>query len=1151
MLKQVLMRRSTPMVLLCGSACLHGQTITAGVNGTVTDASGAIMPNVKVTATNTATNVSTDTVSNRDGVYVIRNLSIGVYKVTIQSGGFALQTLGPFTLESGQDAKLDAKLAVEGSTGNVSVTSELVPLLNTENSTLGATLDTNAVNSIPLISRNFTELTLFVPGAVTGSPASFTGSNAIERNGNNTLASQNGNRQETNNFLLEGVDINETINNGIGYNPSPDAIGQIRVISLNAPAEFGNVGGGDVITLLKSGTNAFHGSAFGYLSDYVMDANSWVNKNVPTGTPFTARTPYTQTIFGGTFGGPIFHNKLFFFTDYEGIRYHSGGVGFASVLTANMRTGDFSELLNPILTNGKPIQLYNTQAPGQPAYVNNQIGAVGNPIAAYLFANPQFYPLPNHAAISGTVIQGNYSAPTTTNRYNDQFDAKVDWNASTRDKLSGSYSHGKSGDRTIPALAITFPGQNIFPFQSFSFNSVHTFTPSLINEFSAGFTRVVNLGAIPVDTTGAFGLTGDNVIGVPGLAQTQAGFIAQNFNGTNGNYAGNSQGNSTVGNSSIGTTYYDNTFSYFDNLTYQVGRHTIKSGAQFLRYQQNTFYAGNDGAIGHYDYSGVFSAQNGTTGGYSEADFYQGHIANIAVGGVTGLTGQRQWRDAAFVQDDYKVTPALTLNLGLRWEFDQPLYEVNNKEANINFAAKSVIFAGVNGASRALFNPVYTNFMPRVGFAYNPTQRFVVRGGYGITNYFEGTGANLRLNFNYPFQNAYSAPGEANPTATSPGVFLTPTSGFGTPSTNCNINTSATHCGVTTIRAWQQNIRPMFIQQFSLAVEYQLNNSASVTVAYVGESGQHLITAGAANALTMPCVQNGVVQSLLTSAYCIANDPAPFINLVGQNGSVVYTASDAMENYNALQTTFRQRLHGGLEFTANYTYAKALTNSTGFFGAQGINGQSAYAENFYNNHEEYGPAAQDVRNNLNGHLTYALPVGRGRTYGNNMNRALDEVVGGWQVAMTALVYSGFPVNITAQNVSYTDNNSERANHLNKLVVTGRSAQTWFGTGPSATACLAGVSNGVCAYQQPTNGTFGNAGVDSERAPGYQSADASLFKDFTITEHQRLGFRADAANVFNLTSLGNPTNNALSTTFGNITSSRSQARQLQLSAKYQF
>ena len=886
MIKPSAFRNLALVILMLCTLHLHSQTITAGVNGTVTDASGAVVPNVKVTATNTATNVSIDTVTNRDGVYIIRNLQIGQYKLILGATGFAAQTLGPFTLESGQDAKLDTKLGVEGSNQNVSVTSELVPLLNTENSTLGATLDTNAVNSIPLISRNFTELTLFVPGAITGTPASFTGSNAIERNGNGTLASQNGARQEANNYLLEGVDINETINNGIGYNPSPDAIGQIRVISSNAPAEFGNVGGGDVITLLKSGTNGFHGSAFGYLSDYVMDANSWANKNFATSASFLPITPYTQTIFGGTFGGPIKKDKLFFFVDYEGIRYHSAPTGTVSVLTAKMRNGDFSELLDPTLSS-KPIQLYNTQAAGQPAYNQNQLGATTNPIAAYLFAHPQYYPLPNHVASAGTVIGNNYAGQSKINRYNDQFDAKIDWNASSRDKLSGSYSHGKSGDRTIPVLAITFPGQNIFPFQSFSFNSVHTFSPRLINEFSAGFTRVVNIGAIPVDTTGVFGTSGDSVVGVPGVAQAQQGFIGQNF-------SGNGQAASTVGNQSTGTTYYDNTFSYYDSLTYNIGRHTIRAGVQFLRYQQNTFYPGNDGAVGHYDYTGVFTQQNTAAGttpntGYSGADFYQNHIFTRAIGGVTGLSGQRSWRDAGFIQDDYKATPNLTINLGLRWEYDQPIYEVGNKQANINQPAKTLIFAGVNGASRALYNPVYTNFMPRVGFSYNPTTRFVIRGGYGISNYFEGTGANLRLNFNYPFQNSFTASG-SNPTTTTGGTFFTTNQGFGTPSTNCNVNTDPAHCNVTQIRAWDPNIRPMLTQEFNLTVEYQLSNTASVTAGYLGQLANHLVTAGAANALPVPCL----LSTGTNSAACIAADPAPFINLVGQGGSVVYTASNAM-----------------------------------------------------------------------------------------------------------------------------------------------------------------------------------------------------------------------------------------------------------------
>ncbi len=494
----------------------------------------------------------------------------------------------------------------------------------------------------------------------------------------------------------------------------------------------------------------------------------------------------------------------------------------------------------------------------------------------------------------------------------------------------------------------------------------------------------------------------------------------------------------------------------------------------------------------------------------------------------------------------------------MRWEYDQPILEVNNKQANLNVATKTVVLAGQNGNSRALYNGVWTNFMPRLGFAWNATPKTVLRGGYGITTYFEGTGANLRLNFNYPFQNGFTATA-AIPSSTSSGAPFNTSQGFGTPNLSCNITTSTTPC-TTTIRAWDMNIKPMFLQEFNLTAEYQISRTASLTGGYLGETGQHLVTAGAGNALPAPCFVGGVPTDP-TSAAGAAACPTPYANLVGQGGSVVFTNSNAMENYNSLQSTFRQRLSKGLEFTANYTWAKALTNSTGFFGAQGINGQSAYAQNYYDNHSEYGPTAQDVRHNLNGYLHYSLPVGRGQMFGSSMNRFLDEAVCGWNVAMTAIVYTGFPVNMSATNVSDSKNNSERANYLRPMRHVGRTANQWFGTDPSATPCTPstpgvvptplGPDNGTCAYTQPNPGTFGTARVDSERAPGYQAADASVFKNFAITESQHISFRADAANVFNITSLGNPTNNTQSATFGQITNSRSQPRQLQLSAKYVF
>ena len=926
----------------------------------------------------------------------------------------------------------------------------------------------------------------------------------------------------------------------------------MRVISANANAEFGNVGGGDVQTILKSGTNAFHGSAYMYLSNYNMDANTYGNKHFASAASFVAKQPYTQSIFGGTFGGRLIKDKLFFFGDYEGRRFHSAGTGLASVATAKMRVGDFSEVST---------QLYNTQAPGQPAYAGNQLGAPVNPVAKYLYAHPELYPLPNHTPTAGAT-QNNYQAPTKTNRYDDQYDVKVNYNLSQRDTMSGSYSHALAGDFSTSVLALSFPGTTVLPFQTFSFDEVHTFTPRLINDFNMGFSRVVNLGANTSDATGVFGLNGNTVVGLPSIGQVQNGFTAQTF--TTGSV-------STLGNSSTGTNYYDNTFSYIDTLTYQLDRHTVKAGIQVLRYQQNTFYPGNDGALGHYDYSGAYTAQFGNNGGYSLADFNLGLIANRAIGGVTGLAGQRQYRNSAFVQDDYKATPALTLNFGLRWEYDEPIYEVNNKQANVNVATKTVVLAGKNGNSRALFNGVWTNFMPRLGFAWNVSPKTVIRGGYGITTYFEGTGANLRLNFNYPFQNGFSAP-SAVPSANSGGTPANVASGFGAGNTSCDITTSTTPC-TTAINAWDMHIKPMFLQEFSLTAEYQLSHTASLQIGYVGETGQHLVTAGAGNALTAPCLVNGVPTDPNNTALATVC-PAPYVNLVSQTGRVVFTNSNAMENYNAFQSTYRQRLSKGLELTANYTYGRAMTNSTGFFGAQGVNGQSAYAQNYYDNHSEYGPAAQDVRHALNGHLNYGLPVGRGQMFGGHMNRALDEAVGGWHVAMSAIVYTGFPVNMSATNNSFTKNNSERANYYRPMIHTNRTAQFWFGTDPSAIPCRPdnspatahGYDNGLCAYGQPLNGTFGTARVDSERAPGYQSADASVYKDFAITEGQHISFRADAANVFNITSLGNPSNSTQGTTsiaatattpaqtittLGQITGSRSQARQLQLSAKYVF
>lgn len=1136
------------LLAICGVTAF-AQTITGGVNGTVTDPSGAVIVGAQVTATNIATNISTATKSNKDGVYSIQFLTVGKYTVKVVSPGFAPATLGPFTLEAGQVAKFDAKLDVTQTTASISVNEGLAPLLNTENAEHGETLDSTAIESIPLQDRNFAALALYTAGAISTNPQSFTGASATERdNLGGSSTSVNGNRAQTNNYMLDGIEINETINNTIGYNPSPDALSEVHVVSANAQAEYGNVNGGDIIALLKNGTNQFHGSAFYFVNDYNLDANSWANNysQIP-------KTSSTSNIFGGTLGGPIDKNRLFFFADYSGNRFHSGGVTTATVADALMRQGNFSELLNPAImclpntscTNNRLIQLYDSQN-GYAPYVNNQNVPVTNPVATFLYSHPNIYPLPNHAASPGSPISNNYVGPTKTRNYNDQFDVRLDYKLSDQDSFFGSYSQSIAGNTQTNPLAITFPGASYYPTRGFSVNAVHMFTPSLLNEFRVGFFRIVWDQSVPKDTTGVFGDRGDAVVGIQG--GNQAPGFAQ-------------QGVGVITNPGNGATYSDNVmnnFTYGDNLTWQKNKHIFKFGAQFIRYQQNIIYSGVSGAEGVLTYSGNFTSNplvksnsNTPLTGYSLADFNMDRVYAVGRGSVAGFAGQRQWRDAMFAQDDWKLLPNLTLNLGVRWEYDQPIYEVNNKQANLNLQTAQVEIAGQNGNSRALYDPVWTNFMPRIGFSYNPTPRVVVRGGFGSTIYMEGTGANLRLIINPPFQTSISYTGAPPTSLTSTGAFTTAETAFSSNSAACSYSTNPS-CGQT-FRAWDSHLRPSTINEFSLTTEYQINNSASFQAAYVGETGVHLISANNGNQITSPCFSGSTLLSY-NSANCFAVNKAPYYQLVGQSGLVRVTQSEGMMNYNALQTTFRQRLAYNLQATANYTYSRAMTNATGFFGSNlNITNNTSFPENPSNRSLEYGPAPTDSTHSVNFQMVYALPFGRGQQFGSGMNRALNEVAGGWNIAVSGYAYGGFPITLVSNtNNAGVNSPQQRAIHYRTLRIHHRTLSNWFGDDPSAQGCnTPGVDNGVCAYGIPAAGTISPAHPFSERVPGYQQYDVAAYKNFDLEHDQSLSFRVEAFNAFNIASYNNPVATVGVTNFGQITSTRSGPRTLQLSAKYKF
>lgn len=1108
------------------------QTVTGSITGQVTDPSGAVIPGARVTADNTATSVKTVAETNGSGAYTIRFLPSGSYTLTVGAKGFVTENIAAFPLEIAQTAKINVSLQLKTVTSTVEVRAATHPILNTTNATLGITLSTAEIANFPLNGRNFSSLTMFQPGAVATDPTGMTGSNAIERNTyNNGIASIDGNRQQANDYVLEGAGDNEPQNNLIAYNPAPDAIAEVRVVSSNGNATYGNTNGGTVITILKSGTNKFHGSAYGFLEDYKLDANSWGNNF--TGSP---KTHYTQSIFGGTFGGPIKRNKLFFFGDYEGVRRNAAqSQSAASLLTPAMLSGDFSSL------NALGIQLYNPLNNNAP-YANNQIPVV-NPVAKYLAAHSNIYPAPNHAPEATTAIGNNYVGPQSSYVRNNQEDFKVDWTPTLNSRLSGFYSQGTGSDFTTAIIPVFFPSLSTYPTKIAGFSFVHTFSPTIVNEFRAGFTRVRWNNGVPSDPSGLFGLKGDSIVGIPFGGQSYVGFSGQGISGA-----------SYIGTNANPQVFTDNTFKYSDDLTWEHGRHLFMMGGQAIRYRQNYLNAGNVGFLGTFSYSGSFTANlNAANGpGYGPADFILDRVSNRQLASPLGWVGNRQWRLAGYFQDDFKVSPKLTLNLGLRYEYDQPWYEAHNRTANV-LPDNTVEYTGhvpagaVPGSivcpTRACYNANYTQFMPRIGFAYQLTPKFVVRGGYAGTSFFEGYSFNQRLTSSPPFSLAINQ-GAVLPSSTSGGVPFTVEEGFGG---SYGINPSYNLYSI-----WPQDTQPAYIHEYNLTTEYALSNELSLSVGYVGQNGFNLADYYNGNQLTLAQAQ--AVANLGCSAAFPAADQSPYYKLVGECGTTLVTESDARMNYNAAQVTVRERPRNGLEFTANYTYAKSLTDSSGNYTVSGTSFNGSTFQNAYDKMADWGPSGMDIRHSLNLIAVYDLPFGQGRTFGRSANSFLNAAFGGWRLSASAIVYSGFPVTVFGPDNSNSQGvfSFSRANQYRPLVVQNRTVSNWWGTGPSAQPCItAGVDNGTCAYGAAGSFTFGSAANSTERGPGYHQLDASLFKTFQIRESQTLSFRADFFNVFNAPSYGNPDNSVTSTSFGVISGVRSPPRQIQFSLDYRF
>ncbi len=1091
---------ATVGVCLCLAIAQSGfsQTITGTLTGTVTDTTGGVLPNVKVVATSIDTNIEYTTTTNEAGVYNLLFLPVGRYNLTATGAGFMKKVLGPFTLEVNQTARVDIRMEVGEVTQAIEVTS-IAPILQTDSTQTGGTITATQATAMPLNGRNFLSLTLLVPGSITPNPSSFTTPSRSFSGGRPYV---NGNREQSNNFLLDGVDINEPIDNLVSYNPNVDALEQVQVLTGNAPAEFGNGNGAVVNMTTKSGTNEFHGNAFEFLRNDALDANNFFNNR--TGAKKRA---LRQNIFGGTFGGPIKKDKLFFFMDYQGTRRPTSGTvsPLPSVVPAEMRTGNLSRYSTPIKdpTTGQPF-------PGNIIPANRIV----NPAAKALFADTNLYPLPNAQGGGSLGITNNFVGPSAEFLSNDQADAKIDYRISDRDNLSGRLTIARYRSGTTTTSTPAFLGSTTdAPTTGGVINWVRTFSARIVNEARIGFNRTVIINAT-TDPGGVFGPNGNQKLGIPG-GQPIAGASSLDFT---------PDGFTAIGSAATDSSTIDNVFQYGDNFTYQYDRHTFKGGFQFLRYQQNRFYAGNNGLLGVFRYTGTYT-------GSSLADFLLDDLNSKGRGSQSGTWGHRQWRDAVFFQDDWKVRPNLTVNLGLRWEYTQPVYEVKDRQTNFDLTTGKQLFAGKDGNSRALYNPYYKQFEPRVGFAWTPGflgSKFVVRAGYGITSFMEGTGANLRLTLNPPF----FFESAVNYSTTQPGSI---TVGF------TDVLPQNTVSGQ--VRAWNPDLRPAFIQQWNLSTEYQFSNTFSLTLGYVGQKGSHLVDPREYN---QPLPGTGPV-----STWAPLQQRRPLYAVQPLITNISGTDSSAVMWYNGLQISARKRLSHGLEFLASYTLSRTLTDNLGYYGSSGVAAEGAYWQNAYDRHGDYGPAFFSALHNFSLGGSYELPFGKGRAIGNAWSRATDFLLGGWIVNYVANLHSGFPITLQTNDVTnMLVRGTPRPNRYGNLTYASQTIDNWFGTGN--TFCASGVNDGKCAYGQMAAGTFGNSGKGTEIAPDFKNLDLAIGKRFSMSERKYFEFRAEFFNAFNHTSFSPPARNisALSS-FGAITSTVSAPRNIQFGLKFYF
>jgi len=1044
------------------------------IAGTVRDSQGAGVSSATITFLETGTGTTTKAQADATGEYASPPLRPGQYKVSAEAQGFKTETRPAITLRVQDRLRLDFQMAVGVVSENVEVSGG-APIIQSETSSLGQVITSTQITELPLNGRDYIQLATLSTGVVRTSSGTNGNTGGSSTGGLNSFVA-NGTRGTLNNFLLDGIDNNSNDNGGVVLRTNVDAVQEFKLQTNSYSAEFGRSGGAVVNAIIRSGTNNYYGSVFEFFRNSALDARDYFED------PTAKKASFKQNQFGGTIGGPAIKNKLFWFGDFQGTRIRNPITWVSTVPTSAERTGDFSAPGEPVIFD---------PSTGQP-FPGNIIAAGSIDPISQAFMN--LYPDPNQPGTANNFIISPIERDTV-----DQGDGRVDYVPTEHDRLFLRYSQsGRTDIRPAPLPGLANGGDSSTGIgyedtKGASLGYTRIISPKSVNEIRLGFNHVHIRRGLPVGGT----VLPPAELLVPGVPDDPR------VNGLT--LFSPSGGYRRVGDPRFAPTLLASQERQItDVFTLLRGAHSIKVGGE-IRWSQ--FNISQEAAPrGQFLFSGQFTQDSSGNNGSPLADMLLGLPITSRISTVIGLHN-RQHVPSAFVQDDWKLTSRLTLNLGLRYDYFSPTVETDNRQSNFDYTTSALVVAGQNGASRALVKADKANFAPRVGFAWTPTEsgNTVIRGAYGI--FFSGQ----EIRTAAPLQLAYNLPFFYEPTFISDGVtpIIRVSQGFPTLDPS-----QAVDPGITSV---DSRLHTPYYQSWNLAVQRSLPAAISLEVAYAGSKGTHL--QGVIDPNQVPTPGPGDVQS---------RRPYP------QYGGFTAITNIANSNYNALQVKAEKHATHGLYFLSAFTYSKAINDLPEICCA------APFAQNSYDLKAEHGRADFDQTLRWVLSFDYELPFsGRGSQLSNTV---ADAFLGGWHLGGIYTLASGFPF---SPYLGFDPSNTGtqgivRPNQLRdgNLPRDQRTPDHWFD---------------IDAFVAPSGFAFGNAGRNVLIGPGQNVFDWSLRKEFVLTEAQRLEFRTEFFNAFNHPNFAQPDNfiDDGPGSAGVITSVAIPMRQIQFGLKYSF